>query len=45
MRLCEKAFKKFKLNALANQKFTQYRANLIYLRLKENIGARMIMKY
>lgn len=45
MRLCDKAFSKFRQNALSKQKFGQYKANLIYMRLKNNIGSRIITRY
>ena len=45
MRFVEKAFLKFKENAYSKQKFAQYRANLIYLRLKDNLGSKILTRY
>ena len=45
LRICGRAFTKFKANALAKQKFIAYKANLIYLKLHDNVGSRLIARY
>ena len=45
LRVCGRAFERLKANAIARQKFTAYRANLIYLRLQDNLGSRLIARY
>jgi hypothetical protein len=45
LRFMEKAFLRFKENAHSKQKFAQYRANLVYLRLRENLGAKLLTRY
>lgn len=45
MRFAQRAFDKFKANALAQRNREAYRTHMIYLQLQGNVGVRLLQAY